>query len=675
MAKTTTPRLSLTLWGSGTDSFQRTDMNGDNADLENKVMLYAQGTLAERPAAGVSGRIYTIVGDTANNGKQFYDNGSTWRSSTADVLIESTATGNIPATIKAYTGQTADLIRAVDSNGSGYFFRLTNDGAITNQQTTPTSPGVYFGRGSGHDGAAIINSVAANKPVMVIKGASGQVNNPLVVQDNAGATLFSVTPTGAAAFAGTLSVPSALVSGNAQAASITSTASAALKNATVSPVSPGDVPLIVAALENQTVNLLETRDSSGTRLFRVGPSGSISTNTRLVMGNNAAGSNSVYDGNTPALLVYGTAVNPTIPVARLVAGAGQTSNLFEILTSGGLLRYAVDHSGNSLQEGNSSSTTAYIGAVGVTPSQFAGIDGPVTPRLEVLTGSGTEGYEDAVVLRHTGTSGNAVSRRIGVMFKQADEATDPINALSGGLYLYSNAASSASPSLILSLAGVEKFRVSSDSVVVPSTSTISMGSNTTVPKINLYGTSYQMGVQSSTMYFRTNTGSGRFAFYAGGVHESSATPGTGGVQVGLLTAGSDNRFTVGRLTLTDNVAANSTTPTVLVGNASGTHLNIAQDAISTFDNSANSSAANLFLNYHGSGGAIILGNSGTQVRLDSRTLWTGANRVYFGNGTWAAQGGAPIQNDWWFDYTNNQIKVRNDLSQWKVVGDDNWAPA
>jgi hypothetical protein len=76
------------------------------------------------------------------------------------------------------------------------------------------------------------------------------------------------------------------------------------------------------------------------------------------------------------------------------------------------------------------------------------------------------------------------------------------------------------------------------------------------------------------------------------------------------------------------------------------------------------------LNYFGTTPELILGSGTAKVRLDSRTLWTGANRVYWGNGVWSAQGGGPIPNDWWFDYTNNQIKVRNDLSQWKIVADD-----
>ena len=56
--------------------------------------------------------------------------------------------------------------------------------------------------------------------------------------------------------------------------------------------------------------------------------------------------------------------------------------------------------------------------------------------------------------------------------------------------------------------------------------------------INLYGSTYGIGIQGNTLYFRSGTGAvtaGGYAWYRGGVHSSSAMdPGAGGVMIGKL---------------------------------------------------------------------------------------------------------------------------------------------
>jgi hypothetical protein len=66
------------------------------------------------------------------------------------------------------------------------------------------------------------------------------------------------------------------------------------------------------------------------------------------------------------------------------------------------------------------------------------------------------------------------------------------------------------------------------------TPALSFGSNAR-QMINLFGTSYGIGVQSGTTYFRTAT---RFSWYAGGVHnDTQNSPGTGGETLMTLTSG------------------------------------------------------------------------------------------------------------------------------------------
>lgn len=54
--------------------------------------------------------------------------------------------------------------------------------------------------------------------------------------------------------------------------------------------------------------------------------------------------------------------------------------------------------------------------------------------------------------------------------------------------------------------------------------------------VNLYGTTYAIGVQSFTQYFRTDPAGG-FAFFTGGIHSNAQNaPGTGGSVAGVLNA-------------------------------------------------------------------------------------------------------------------------------------------
>lgn len=69
-------------------------------------------------------------------------------------------------------------------------------------------------------------------------------------------------------------------------------------------------------------------------------------------------------------------------------------------------------------------------------------------------------------------------------------------------------------------------------VTLPSSSTISFG-QTTRQMINLWSTSFGIGVQSGTTYFRSNT---RFSWFRGGAHSNSEdNPGTGGLRLMTLT--------------------------------------------------------------------------------------------------------------------------------------------
>lgn len=675
MAKTSGPRLGMTRWSAGTDAVSRTDFDGDNADIDANVMLFKQGTLAARPAAGTSGggRIYTVVGDgtAENNRKQFYDTGSTWITAGSygnDVLNESSAAGNPALVARGVSGQTADIF-AVRNVGLTNLFRVTQDGIATNQATVGTSPGGYLGSASGHLAAGLFNSVATNKPVLVAKAMTGQTSSILSIQDEAGASLFKVDPGGSANLTGALTVASATVTGALNVGSINNTGGAVtLKNIVATPNTASDTPLIARGAASQTGNLFAAQDNTSVNVLRVTPNGSLATSGKVKIGNGAGADTGTYASTVPALLVSGEGLEASTPAARFVGGSGSTGNIFEIKTSTDILKYWINNVGNSGQSGNSAALSGYFGANNLTPVQLFGTS--YTPRFEVLTGTEVADFDDQVVLRHTATGTGSFNRRVGVAFKLGDESSSAQSNLMAAVGVQSISPSSANPLMYFRVAGTDVATLDSAGNF-SSTNRLGVSPSTTGEKLRLYGTTeaYSLGVQTSSMYFRSGAS---FSWYRNGVFATGLKdPGAGGAL--LMDLDSTGRLSSDRGSF-DNSSSGSNKDTALrLGPLTATHLQAASNTIDSYTTSANSVNATLYMQFFGTGGALVLGSSDTQVRLDSRTLWTGGNRCYWGSSVWSAQGGGPIENDWWFDYSNNQIKVRNADGIWKIVGDDAWA--
>jgi hypothetical protein len=666
MAKTAGPRLGLTRWSAGTDPVARTDFDGDNADLDSKVMMYAQGTLAARPAAGTpgGGKIYTVVGDgtAEHNRKQFYDNGSTWIAAGSygtDVLNEASAAGNVALTTRGAASQTADIFNVKNSGGTN-LLRVAADGVVTNQTTPGTGPGFNLGGTA----AGQFNSIATNKQAVLARGIASQTEAILAAQNDSGANLFRVMPTGNVVISGDIAAATGNITGTLTVGGIsTGSGTVGLKNVIATPNAVGDTPLIARGLASQSGNLFSLQNNTSTTLARVSPDGSLSTSGKVKIGNGAGTDTGNYISTDPSLMVYGQGLNASTPVLRVTGGSGSTGNLFEVHNSAGQARYTISNAGNSSLIGNASTQSEFIGDSSTTPTQLFGTT--YTPRLEVLTGTDPAAFDDLVVLRHSATGTGAFERRVGIAFKLGTEADASQSNLSGAVGMRSPDASSANPRMYFRVAGTDVGAFDSTGMFTAN-GKLNIAPATTGPKLQMYasGEGYSIGVQATSMYFRTG---GAFNWWRGGTFEEggAAVPGTGGVQ--LMNLDSGGRISASRLNVS---AANTGTGDtgIRVGLQTGTHLNVGVNTIDSL--SATNDALPLYLNYFGTTPELILGSGTAKVRLDSRTLWTGANRVYWGNGVWSAQGGGPIPNDWWFDYTNNQIKVRNDLSQWKIVADD-----
>jgi hypothetical protein len=77
---TTTTRFGITRWSAGTDPFTRAQMDASHAAIEAVGVIYAQGTLAARPAAGKVGRFYHVNHNGGPSDRElFWDNGAQWR--------------------------------------------------------------------------------------------------------------------------------------------------------------------------------------------------------------------------------------------------------------------------------------------------------------------------------------------------------------------------------------------------------------------------------------------------------------------------------------------------------------------------------------------------------------------------------------------------------------------
>jgi len=97
----------------------------------------------------------------------------------------------------------------------------------------------------------------------------------------------------------------------------------------------------------------------------------------------------------------------------------------------------------------------------------------------------------------------------------------------------------------------------SGNVTISNPGTLLFGS-TTRQMLNLYSTSYGLGVQSSTLYFRSGS---RFSWYQGGIHSDlENTPGSGGT-LGMTLDASSN------LLVTGSVSGTSFTSSVATGTA------------------------------------------------------------------------------------------------------------
>lgn len=335
MAKSRTPRMGVTRWTSGTDTVRRLDFDDAYANIEKNGAMYVQGTLANRPAAGVEGRFYWVTGDSpSNNGKAYYDNGASWTvlgKYSEDVVINGSTSTSVPLTVTGNAGSNVLVVR--DQNDT-VIFRLVGTGELSVKENT---------FGSAESGHSVV--VATNKVTNIVANTSGSNTSDLQQWITANGKVSFVDSAGKASFKDLASlgpldvVGSGKIGGNATVVGSTSTAG-------LITTSTGTLPAITASgPDASSKNLVELKKGANL-VARVDQNGALLTSKiNLNTGTANAGAAS---GNA-ALTISSSATSRE--GIRINVIASQTGLPFAVSDSSGNTRLSVNPSGTlSLNE-------------------------------------------------------------------------------------------------------------------------------------------------------------------------------------------------------------------------------------------------------------------------------------------------------------------------------------
>lgn len=139
MTISTTPRLGLTQWSSGNDSFGRAQLEASLAAIDAQAAIDIQGTAASRPAFGVVGRYYYAT----DTGVLTRDTGTAWIPVNHTVAPTATSTSHLASPLLGQMEFDTDTNQLAVWNGSVWVAasNLTMFGAGTaTNGSTPSLP-------------------------------------------------------------------------------------------------------------------------------------------------------------------------------------------------------------------------------------------------------------------------------------------------------------------------------------------------------------------------------------------------------------------------------------------------------------------------------------------------------------------------------------------------------
>lgn len=189
MAVTTTTRTGVTRWSSGSDAFNRAQMDDSHAALETNAAIYAQDVIGSRPTAGKVGRFYWATDET----KLYYDNGVSWTTVGTGVFLPmsgGTLTGALTAAT-SYTVTGGSVLAATSLTAGS----STGSASLVAGATTHTFD---LGRRDGSSSSPVINFHSSGNDIgydsrIVASGGSGSVGQGILTLTAAGGITLSTT--------------------------------------------------------------------------------------------------------------------------------------------------------------------------------------------------------------------------------------------------------------------------------------------------------------------------------------------------------------------------------------------------------------------------------------------------------------------------------------------------
>ena len=309
--------------------------------------------LSFTPATGQTANLLEFIGGPAGGGVKVGPNGNIFDApainSNYAFTASAGASGVVPATIKAASGQTANLLEYKHNNGIT-IGAVRNDGAVMVNTIVPlnSNTGTYASFGSD---AIIFNSRSTSTPTTIVKGSASQTANLQEWQVSDGTVIASISKLNSNSNSAYLYISggSDWKIGSNELHFGRSGGTAYINHPTsftISSVYGGS--LNIKGAVSQTANLQEWQNSSGSVLAYVRNDGLISNPAML--------SNYLWLGGFQSGVNLGITPNVLNEKALVIKGlASQTANLTEWQNSSGTVLAKVDATGAMF------TTTAAVG--------------------------------------------------------------------------------------------------------------------------------------------------------------------------------------------------------------------------------------------------------------------------------------------------------------------------
>lgn len=400
------------------------------------------------------------------------------------------------------------------------------------------------------------------------------------------------------------------------------------RDATIKSSAIGVVPLTVNAITGQTA-LLTDLQVNGSSQFSVSAGGNMLANGTLT-GKSLSVTNAT--AATPVLYGKGAASQSA---NLLTLQDNSNANILTISPTGVITSpfFANAASGaNTVLNGNSASNVANM-------TNWSG-----SPSVEFkMTKTGT--FNDFLYLKHAVADASVANRRLGIVMKAGDEDASGA-ARSAAIYLLSTQASFNVPSLRIDVRDIQVWSMhpentNGSTTTFPINITNNWVKSTNNSSGNFAADNTWIGTQNSgnTQYFRSGNDSSGFYWYAGGTHSNTeGAPGSGGVTfASLLAEDTTSRFTVGRITISDNSDAGVgvSTPPLQIGPTNGTNMVFDAEEIVVRNNGGTAA-----MRLQQDGGELRIGATDTEVYYQGRRVHVSSNGVAFPS---------PAVNDVWLD--------------------------